>query len=94
LPVSVTDEPRLAARPTPAERAIVKPAPIAAPPVRSIPPAATAPLAAPPVEAPPSASPPPFYGRPAEPERLIDASRERPEEPRQIRPPRAIKIEG
>jgi hypothetical protein len=99
LPASVTDEPRVAARPTPAQPAIVKPAlagpaPAAAPPVRSIPPVATAPLAAPLVEAPPPASPPPFYGRPAEPERLIDASRERPEEPRQIRPPRAIKIEG
>jgi hypothetical protein len=46
------------------------------------------------VEAPLSPEPPPFYGRPTEPERLIDASRERAEEPRQIRPPKAIKIDG
>jgi len=37
---------------------------------------------------------PKFYGKPLEPEHLIDASRERPEEPRQLRRPRAMKIEG
>jgi hypothetical protein len=36
---------------------------------------------------------PRIYG-PVEPERLIDASRERPAEPKQFLPPRAMKIEG
>jgi hypothetical protein len=37
---------------------------------------------------------PRIYGPPLEPERLIDASQERPIEPRQLRRPKAMKIEG
>ncbi len=74
---------RVAAAPTPAAPL---PAAVVAPPAQPIPVAAVRePL--PPAE-------PKFYGTPLEPERLIDASRERPEEPRQLRRPRATKIEG
>lgn len=47
-----------------------------------------------PAAAEPAAAEPRFYGRPLEPGRLIDASRERPVEPQQLLPPRAMKIEG
>jgi hypothetical protein len=62
------------------------PAPVIAPPAQPIP--------VPAVEEPLLPAEPKFYGTPLEPERLIDASRERAEEPRQLRPPRATKIEG
>jgi hypothetical protein len=93
LPLQPDDEPRIAAKtavspvnPAGAPAGLpADPVPAASPPALTETPAA---------ELPPAPEPPPFYGRPAEPERLIDASRERPEEPRQLRAPRAIKIDG
>ena len=78
----------------------------AAPPARTEPPSipAVQPVpAAPPVVVaapaavmsdPHSAPEPRIYGAPLEPERLIDASQERSVEPRQLRRPKAMKIEG
>ncbi len=96
LPLLEGDDVRVAALPATepsSEPAIVpqKPAEIAVPMPTSLPPPASPPTL---VEVPLSPEPPPFYGQPIEPERLIDASRERAEEPRQIRPPKAIKIDG
>jgi hypothetical protein len=89
LPLAAGDEPRIAAAP---QR---EPSPPQESPDQSPPPLATelpAPL--------PAANQPPFdpdaprvFG-PVEPERLIDASQERPERPKQFLPPRALKIEG
>lgn len=89
LPLAAGDEPRIAAAP---QR---EPSLPLDPPEHSPPPLAAelpAPL--------PAANQPPFdpdaprvFG-PVEPERLIDASEERPERPKQFLPPRALKIEG
>jgi hypothetical protein len=98
LPVADEGELRIAAVPTlpnlqPAEPQPTEPTRPSLPPSPQAPIEVVAPL---PVLAPqpaPTAAPP-FYGRPREPERLIDASRERPEEPRQLRRPKALKLEG
>jgi hypothetical protein len=89
LPLTGSDEPRIAAA---QER---EPSLPLDPPEQSPPPLATA------LPAPlPAANQPPFdpdaprvFG-PVEPERLLDASQERPERPKQFLPPRALKIEG
>lgn len=96
LPLPEEDDVRVAALPA-AEPSLVptsdmqEPAEIAVPMPVIVPQPASPPTL---VEVAPSPEPPPFYGQPSEPERLIDASRERAEEPRQIRPPKAIKIDG
>ena len=94
VPLRSEDEVRIAARPAVTPIAPVATAPeaveAAPPPSDPTPVAPVTPI----VESPPPSEPPSFYGQPSEPERLIDASRERAEEPRQIRPPKAIKIDG
>ena len=92
----VEDEPRIAVAPSLPRPLLPEPQPPEAAttpvPADPQPPAAiAAPLPLPPRQPPVEQ---PFYGRPREPERLIDASRERPEEPRQLRRPRAMQIKG
>jgi hypothetical protein len=88
LPLTAPDEPRIAAAP---ERESAPP-----PALESPPPSLATELPAPlpgPLQPPVDPDAPRVFG-PVEPERLIDASDERPERPKQFLPPRALKIEG
>jgi hypothetical protein len=96
LPVPAQEELRIAAAPP----ALPSAPPTAVPPIEHQPEATSVPSpAVPPVvtAVPTPVTPPPeprIHGAPLEPERLIDASQERPIEPRQLRRPKAMKIEG